>query len=71
MPAAWLSGKGTADEIATQAASITRKGVERVIRFAFELARKLGPQKSSDVRQVHCHDLAGGLWPSGGLRCCR
>ena len=31
--------KGTADEIATQEIIFTRKGVERVIRYAFELAR--------------------------------
>jgi 3-isopropylmalate dehydrogenase len=32
--------KGTADEIATQEILFTRKGVERVIRYAFELARR-------------------------------
>src|SRR4030095_5104719 len=32
--------KGTPDEIATQEILFTRKGVERVIRYAFELARK-------------------------------
>src|SRR6185503_12493441 len=31
--------KGTPDEIATQEILFTRKGVERVIRYAFELAR--------------------------------
>jgi 3-isopropylmalate dehydrogenase len=31
--------KGTQDEIATQEIIFTRKGVERVIRYAFELAR--------------------------------
>ncbi|MDB5099753.1 MAG: tartrate dehydrogenase/tartrate decarboxylase/D-malate dehydrogenase [Cyanobacteria bacterium RYN_339] len=31
--------KGTADEVATQTAVFTRKGVERVLRYAFELAR--------------------------------
>ena len=31
--------KGTPDEIATQEIIFTRKGVERVIRYAFELAR--------------------------------
>lgn len=34
--------KGTPDEIATQEIIFTRKGVERVIRYAFELARKRG-----------------------------
>jgi len=32
--------KGTPDEVATQEIIFTRKGVERVIRYAFELARK-------------------------------
>jgi len=32
--------KGTPDEVATQEIIFTRKGVERVIRYAFELARR-------------------------------
>ena len=34
--------KGTADEIATQEDVNTRKGVERILRFAFDLARRKG-----------------------------
>jgi 3-isopropylmalate dehydrogenase len=34
--------KGTPDEIATQEILFTRKGVERVIRYAFDLARRRG-----------------------------
>jgi 3-isopropylmalate dehydrogenase len=37
--------KGTPDEIATQEILFTRKGTERVIRYAFELARKRGKGK--------------------------
>ncbi|HET9327535.1 MAG TPA: isocitrate/isopropylmalate family dehydrogenase, partial [Candidatus Eisenbacteria bacterium] len=37
--------KGTPDEIATQEILFTRKGVERVMRYAFELARKRGDEK--------------------------
>ena len=37
--------KGTADEIATQEILFTRKGVERIIRYAFDLARKRGKRK--------------------------
>jgi 3-isopropylmalate dehydrogenase len=33
---------GTADEVATQVAIYTRKGTERIIRYAFELARRRG-----------------------------
>jgi 3-isopropylmalate dehydrogenase len=34
--------KGTADEVATQEDLNTRKGVERIIRYAFEFARRQG-----------------------------
>jgi 3-isopropylmalate dehydrogenase len=37
--------KGTPDEIATQEILFTRKGVERVIRYAFELARRRNKRK--------------------------
>ncbi len=38
--------KGTADEIAVQESINTRKGVERCLRFAFELARKRDREKT-------------------------
>ena len=37
--------KGTPDEVATQEIIFTRKGVERVIRYAFELARRRGGRR--------------------------
>jgi 3-isopropylmalate dehydrogenase len=37
--------KGTPDEIATQEILFTRKGVERVIRYAFDLARRRGRRR--------------------------
>ena len=37
--------KGTPDEVATQEIIFTRKGVERVIRYAFELARRRDRRK--------------------------
>ncbi len=40
-----LFKKGTADEIAIQEAIHTRKGVERCIRFAFEVCRKRNQKK--------------------------
>jgi 3-isopropylmalate dehydrogenase len=36
---------GTPDEVATQVAIYTRKGTERIIRYAFELARKRNKEK--------------------------
>jgi 3-isopropylmalate dehydrogenase len=37
--------KGTPDEVASQEIIFTRKGVERVIRYAFDLARRRGDEK--------------------------
>jgi 3-isopropylmalate dehydrogenase len=53
---------GTPDEIATQEDLNTRKGVERVIRFAFDYARANGRKKvlMADKSNVMTH--AGGLW---------
>jgi len=54
--------KGTPDEIATQEDINTRKGVERIIRFAFDYARshKLNPLCMSD--KSNAMTFAGDLW---------
>ena len=44
--------KGTPDEVATQTAIYTRKGCERCIRWAFELARKRNNPKGKKVTLV-------------------
>ena len=53
--------KGTSDEVATDIDLNTRKGVERIIRHAFEFARATGRKKvlMSDKSNVliHAHDL--------------
>jgi 3-isopropylmalate dehydrogenase len=54
--------QGTSDEIATQEDFNTRKGVERVIRFAFELARKQGRKKVLMSDKSNVMTFAGGLW---------
>src|SRR5436309_6784999 len=54
--------QGTADEIATQEDFNTRKGVERVIRYAFELARKQGRKKVLMSDKSNVMTFAGGLW---------
>src|SRR5207237_584352 len=54
--------QGTPDEIATQEDFNTRKGVERVIRFAFELARKKGRKKVLMTDKSNVMTFAGGLW---------
>jgi 3-isopropylmalate dehydrogenase len=40
---------GTPDEVATQVAVYTRKGTERIIRYAFELAKARGKRKRVTV----------------------
>src|SRR5260370_31109811 len=54
--------QGTAEEIATQEDFNPRKGVERVIRFAFELARKQGRKKVLMSDKSNVMTYAGGLW---------
>ena len=59
--------QGTPDEVAVQEDINTRKGVERVIRYAFEYCERhkkqdgCSAQARSHVRQVECHDLCGWL----------
>src|SRR5260370_11936495 len=57
--------QGTAEEIATQEDFNTRKGVERVIRFAFELARKQGRKKVLMSDKSNVMTYAGGLSQRG------
>src|SRR5438270_10136583 len=54
--------QGTPDEIATQEDFNTRKGVERIIRFAFELARRQGRKKVLMTDKSNVMTFAGGLW---------
>jgi len=54
--------QGTPDEVATQEDFNTRKGVERVIRFAFELARSQGRKKVLMSDKSNVMTYAGGLW---------
>jgi 3-isopropylmalate dehydrogenase len=53
---------GTADEVATQEDINTRKGVERIIRFAFEYARANGRKKVLMADKSNVMTYAGGLW---------
>ena len=54
--------KGTPDEIATQEDFNTRKGVERIIRFAFEYAKQHGRKKVLMSDKSNVMTFAGGLW---------
>ena len=53
---------GTADEVATQEDINTRKGVERIIRFAFEYARANDRKKVLMSDKSNVMTYAGGLW---------
>ena len=48
--------RGTPHEVAMQTTVVTRRGVERVMRYAFELARRRGRQ-----RYVHCVTKSNAL----------
>ncbi|OQA91466.1 MAG: 3-isopropylmalate dehydrogenase [Elusimicrobia bacterium ADurb.Bin231] len=55
--------KGTNDEVATQLDVNTYKGVERCIRYAFELAKKRNRRKKLTlVDKANVLTYAGGLW---------
>jgi 3-isopropylmalate dehydrogenase len=53
---------GTPDEVATQEEINTRKGVERIIRYAFEYARDNGRKKVLMADKSNVMTYAGGLW---------
>jgi 3-isopropylmalate dehydrogenase len=53
---------GTDDELATQEDINTRKGVERVIRFAFDYARTNSRKKVLMSDKSNVMTYAGGLW---------
>jgi 3-isopropylmalate dehydrogenase len=53
---------GTPEEVATQEDINTRKGVERVIHFAFKYARDNGRKKVMMSDKSNVMTYAGGLW---------
>jgi len=54
--------KGTPNEIATQGSVNTRLGVERCVRFAFELAASRGRKHLTLVHKTNVLQFAGDLW---------
>ena len=54
--------KGTAHEIATQGSVNTRMGVERCVRFAFELAHQREARTITLVHKTNVLTFAGDLW---------
>ena len=55
---------GTPDEIAIQEDVNTRKGVERIVRAAFDHARMAGRDKVTLVDKANAMPAAGALWRS-------
>jgi 3-isopropylmalate dehydrogenase len=53
---------GTAFEIATQGSVNTRRGVERCVRYAFELAAERPRRHLTLVHKTNVLTFAGGLW---------
>jgi len=54
--------KGTADEIATQEGINTRKGVERILRFAFEFAMRRGYKRVCMSDKANALAFGHDLW---------
>ena len=54
--------KGTADEVATQVEVHSRKGVERIIEYAFEYARRNGKTRVCMSDKSNVMAYAGDLW---------
>ena len=54
--------EGSADEVAQDISINTRKGVERIIRYAFEYAKKTGRKKVTMTDKNNAIRFGGGLW---------
>lgn len=54
--------RGTPHEVATQGSVNTRMGVERVVRYAFELARKRDRKHLTLVHKTNVLQFSGDLW---------
>jgi tartrate dehydrogenase/decarboxylase / D-malate dehydrogenase len=57
-----LSGRGPGNEVALQTALFTEKGCERIIRFAFDLARTRQVKKVSSVTKSNAQQYGMVLW---------
>ena len=54
--------EGTPDEVAIQESMNTRKGVERIVRAAFEFAEARDRRSVTLVDKANAMPIAGGLW---------
>jgi tartrate dehydrogenase/decarboxylase / D-malate dehydrogenase len=66
-----LSGRGRGAEVAVQSALFTEVGCERIIRFAFELARTRPRPKVTNVTKSNAQQFGMVLWDEVFLRVSR
>lgn len=57
-----LTGRGPGNEVAIQSALFTEKGCERIIRYAFDLARTRKRKKVTSVTKSNAQQYAMTLW---------
>jgi len=57
-----FTGRGTGNEVAVQSSVFTEKGCERVIRYAFELARTRNRKKVTSVTKSNAQQYGMVLW---------
>jgi tartrate dehydrogenase/decarboxylase/D-malate dehydrogenase len=57
-----LSGRGPGNEVAVQTSLFTAKGCERIMRFAFDLARTRPARKVSSVTKSNAQQYGMVLW---------
>lgn len=57
-----LAGRGPGNEVAVQSSLFTEKGSERIIRFAFDLARTRTVKKVSSVTKSNAQQYGMVLW---------
>lgn len=54
--------RGTPDEVALQTSVYTRRGVERIIRYAFDVARREGRPKVTSATKSNAQQFGPVLW---------
>jgi tartrate dehydrogenase/decarboxylase/D-malate dehydrogenase len=63
-----LAGRGPGNEVALQTALFTEKGCERIMRFAFDLARTRRVKKVSSVTKSNAQQYGMVLWDETFVR---
>ncbi|MBO0805245.1 MAG: tartrate dehydrogenase [Nocardiopsaceae bacterium] len=63
-----LSGRGPGSEVAVQTALFTERGCERIMRFAFDLARTRPHKKVSSVTKSNAQQFGMVLWDEAFAR---